>query len=116
MKFNAKLLHNKLAEGGRSVYVLMESEKPIVPGANEGTPVAVVTSEQQANLFIGKDAKHRNWFMFNLDELPDNVQPVPEPLPLDEQQKKIDETRQSVEKTTQDVQQFLQGLKSKKRR
>lgn len=115
MKFNAKLLRNKIAEG-RGIYVLMESEKPIVPGVNEGTPVAVVTSEQQANLFIGQDAKKRNWYLFNLDELPENIQPVPEPAPADERQRKIDETRQSVEKTTQDVQQFLQGLKNKKRR
>ena len=115
MKFNAKLLHNKLAEG-RSVFVLMESEKPIVPGVSEGMPVAVVTSEQQANLFIGNDAKHRNWFLFNLDELPENVQPMPEPLPDDEQKLKLDNTRQNVERTTQDVQQLLRDLKNKKRR
>jgi len=112
MRFQSKMLRKT---AGAAVFVLMESEKPIVPGVNEGTPVAVVTSEQQANLFIGQDAKHRNWYRFGLDELPENVQPVPPPPSPSDRQQRIDQTRKNVEQTTQNVQQFLQDLKNKRR-
>lgn len=110
MKFLSKLLK----QAGTVVYVLFESDRPI-NDKNPGNPIGVVSSEEKTKLFYGQDSKHRNYFIFNLDEVPEQTgvpgNPIPPPAPA-----AMDDTRKRVEETTQKMQRLLEEMRTKKKK
>jgi hypothetical protein len=112
MKFSSRLLKT----AGTVVYVLFESDR-LITEKNPGNPIGVVSSEHTASLFYQRDSKRRNFFQFNLDELPEETgipgNLTPPPLPSVEE---VDATRKRVEDRTQEMQRFLEEMKMKRKK
>ena len=108
------------------VYVLFQSEQPIT-GTNKGSPVGVVSDPALANSFYYGDTEHRDFIMFNLDEIPQHTgipgtpPSEPEKSTVDSPdysniQRSIDEATRKALETNQQMDTLLNKLKKRKKK
>ena len=103
-----------------AVYVLLQSDRRIT-GTNKGYPVGVVSDQSVANDFYQTDSEHRDWLLFNLDEVPEHTgipgTPTTTP-PVDanyvRMQKEVDEAHRRTLETSKKVDELVNKLKRKR--